>query len=117
MLYGTNKGTNMLKLTENGTPVEGKNGLYASAVFDKVKRQYIVKVGNSLDRQQTVSIQLKGLKKLTAARQTLLTAKLTDNNSLDHPDNVKPVTQDVTANGNSLSVTLPAKSFSVFIVE
>lgn len=117
MLYGTNKGTNMLKLTENGTPVEGKNGLYASAVLDKVKRQYIVKVGNSLDRQQTVSIQLKGLKKLTAARQTLLTAKLTDNNSLDHPDNVKPVTQDITANGNSLSVTLPAKSFSVFIVE
>ena len=117
MLYGTNKGTNVLKLTENGSAVKGDNGLYASAVLDKNKKQYIVKIGNSLAQPQTVSINLKGAKKLTSATQTLLTAKLTDTNDLQHPDNVKPVTKAVTLNGSNITVTLPAQSFSVFIAE
>jgi alpha-N-arabinofuranosidase len=83
MLYGTNKGTNVLKLTENGKAVEGDNGLYASAVLDKDKKQYIVKIGNSLAQPQTVSINLKGAKKAhLLLKQTLLTAKLTDTNEL-----------------------------------
>ena len=58
MLYGTHKGTNMLKVTENGANVEGSNGLYASAVYDKIKKQYIVKVGNSAANAQQVTINL-----------------------------------------------------------
>ena len=117
MLYGTNKGTNVLRLTENGGVVEGNNGLYASAVLDKNKKQYIVKIGNSLAQPQTISINLKGAKKITSATQTLLTAKPTDTNSLEHTDNVKPVTKDVTFNGSNITVTLPARSFSVIIAE
>lgn len=118
MLYGTNKGTNVLSLTENGNAVEGDNGLYASAVVDKTKKQYIVKVGNSLDTQQTVSINLKGIKKLTSAKQTLLTAKsISDENTIAEPDKIAPVTSDVTLNGSNVTITLPAKSFSVVTFE
>lgn len=118
MLYGTHKGTNVLSLTENGNVVEGNNGLYASAVVDKAKKQYIVKVGNSLDTPQTVSINLKGIKKATSAKQTLLKANtLSDENTLQNPDKVVPVTSNVTLNGSNVTVTLPAKSFSVIVVE
>lgn len=64
MLYSTNRGTNMLKLTENGNPVEGADGLYASAVWDKDSKSYIVKVANTSDKAQQVKINFKGAKGL-----------------------------------------------------
>lgn len=117
MLYGTYKGTNVLSLTEDGSAVEGKDGLYASAVYDKAKKQYIVKVGNSLDKEQAVSVTLKGAKKIATAKQTQLKANPADENSLQVPNKVVPQTSDLTLNGNAVSVTLPAKSFSVIVVE
>lgn len=118
MLYGTHMGTNVLKLTEDGNAVKGENGLYASSVYDKEKKQYIVKIGNSLDNSQSVSLTLKGAKKIASAKQTLLKANnLTDENTLAQPDKVKPVTSSVTLNGNSINVTLPAKSFAVYVFE
>ena len=118
MLYGTHKGTNMLKVTENGANVEGSNGLYASAVYDKIKKQYIVKVGNSAANAQQVTINLNGVKNVRKAQQTILkAAALTDENTIDHPDRIVPTTTDITATGNTITVSLPASSFSVFVFE
>ena len=118
MLYGTHKGTNMLKVTENGANVEGSNGLYASAVYDKIKKQYIVKVGNSAANSQQVTISLNGVKNVRKAQQTILkAAALTDENTIDHPDRIVPTTTDLTATGNTITVSLPASSFSVFVFE
>lgn len=118
MLYGTHKGTNMLKVTENGANVEGSNGLYASAVYDKIKKQYIVKVGNSAANAQQVTINLSGVKNVRKAQQTILkAAALTDENTIDHPDRIVPTTTDITATGNTFTVSLPASSFSVFVFE
>lgn len=118
MLYGTHKGTNMLKVTENGANVEGSNGLYASAVYDKIKKQYIVKVGNSAANAQQVTINLNRVKNVRKAQQTILkAAALTDENTIDHPDRIVPTTTDLTATGNTITVSLPASSFSVFVFE
>lgn len=118
MLYGTHKGTNMLKVTENGANVEGSNGLYASAVYDKIKKQYIVKVGNSAANAQQVTINLNGVKNVRKAQQTILkAAALTDENTIEHPDSIVPTTTDLTATGNTITVSLPASSFSVFVFE
>ena len=118
MLYGTHKGTNMLKVTENGANVEGSNGLFASAVYDKIKKQYIVKVGNSAANAQQVTINLNGVKNVRKAQQTILkAAALTDENTIDHPDRIVPTTTDLTATGNTITVSLPASSFSVFVFE
>ena len=118
MLYGTHKGTNMLKVTENGANVEESNGLYASAVYDKIKKQYIVKVGNSAANAQQVTINLNGVKNVRKAQQTILkAAALTDENTIDHPDRIVPTTTDITATGNTFTVSLPASSFSVFVFE
>ena len=58
-LYAQNKGTNVLPLTMNKKPVtgaEGQNGLFASAVYDKDKNELIVKVANTSDKTQPVSL-------------------------------------------------------------
>lgn len=65
-LYAQNKGTNVLPLTMNKetvTGAEGQNGLFASAVYDKDKNELIVKVANTSDKTQPVSLTFEGLKK------------------------------------------------------
>lgn len=47
----------------NVTGAEGQNGLFASAVYDKNKNELIVKVANTSDTAQPVSLKFEGLKK------------------------------------------------------
>ena len=115
MLYGTNRGTNVLSLTEQGAPVEGKDGLYASACYDKPTKDYIVKVGNSSDKVQQVTLTFNGIKALGDGTQTLFHADdVTVENTIDHPDAIVPATEPVKATGNTLTITLPAHSFAVY---
>jgi alpha-N-arabinofuranosidase len=115
MLYGTNKGTNMLSLTQNGKPVEGENGLYASAVYDKNTKQYIVKIANTGTAAQQITLNFKGAKSLGAGTVTTLHSdNMQATNGLDNPDNVVPQQSSVQANGNSATVSVGAKTFAVF---
>ena len=116
MLYGTNCGTNMLKLTESGKAVEGEGSLYASAVYDKNKKQYIVKIANAGDKEQEITLNFKGLKKLHAGKVTTLHS---DNpmatNSIENKFNVVPKTADIPATaGSSLTIKVPAQTFAVY---
>ena len=114
MLYSTNRGTNMLKLTENGNPVEGADGLYASAVWDKDSKSYIVKVANTSDKAQQVKINFKGAKALKAFNLTTLHSDDPHaTNTLECPDRVVPQQQTVSADSNVLTLTIPAKTFAV----
>lgn len=115
MLYSTNKGTHVLQLTEDGKPVEGHNSLYASAVYDKTKDGYIVKVANVSDRPQQLSISFQGAKKLGEfTALTLHSDDLKATNSLEHPMTVVPIESKVQAQGSVLTVTVPANSFVVY---
>lgn len=115
MLYGTNTGTNVLSLTEDGKPLTGQDGLYASAVYDKVTKQYIVKIVNTGDNAQQISLNFKGAKKLSEGIVTTLHADdMKATNSLDNPKNVVPQQSSVQANGDNVTVTVPAKTFAVY---
>jgi alpha-N-arabinofuranosidase len=115
MLYGTNRGTNMLSLTENGAPVEGNDGLYASAVYDKATKGYIVKIANTSDVAKDVKLTFNGVKALKDGKViTLHVDNMQATNTLDRPENVVPQTADVKAQGNVLSVSVPAKTFAVY---
>jgi alpha-L-arabinofuranosidase len=115
MLYGTNKGTNVLSLTENGKPVAGTDGLYATACFDKTAKSYIVKVANTADKAQQLVLTFNGLKTLKAGHATTLQSDdAKAENSLSNKYVIKPLTTDVTAEGNVLRVTIPAKAFVVY---
>lgn len=115
MLYATNKGTNMLSLTENGQPVKGEDGLYASAVYDKNTKKYIVKIVNAVDKSQTVTLNFKGAKVLGTGTVTSLHADdMKATNTLDNPTNVVPKSDVVAVSGKDITVVVPAKSFEVY---
>ncbi|MBP7373594.1 MAG: carbohydrate binding domain-containing protein [Prevotella sp.] len=115
MLYGTNRGTNVLSLLENGKPVEGADGLYASAVYDKDSKNYIIKVVNTGDAEKDINITLTGIKKLGSGQ--LITLHSNDplaTNTLSEKENVVPQTTNVEAKGNTISTKIPAKTFAVY---
>uniref|UniRef100_UPI004025385F alpha-L-arabinofuranosidase C-terminal domain-containing protein n=1 Tax=Segatella hominis TaxID=2518605 RepID=UPI004025385F len=114
-LYGLNKGTHVLSLTENGKTVKGENGLYATACFDKHTKSYIVKIANTSNEEKEITVTFNGLKKLNAGKVTVLHADdIQAENKIDHKNAVVPVTSDAQANGNVLNVKMKANSFAVY---
>ncbi len=114
-LYGLNKGTHVLSLTENGKTVKGENGLYATACFDKHTKSYIVKIANTSNEEKEITVTFNGLKKLKAGKVTVLHADdIQAENKIDNKNVVVPVVSDAQANGNVLNVKMKANSFVVY---
>ena len=113
MLYSVYKGTNVLRLTEDGQPVEGKDGLYASAVFDKGTQKRYVKVANVLGNDQQVEITCKGMKNVGTVECVSLTGEKNAQNLVGKPEAIKPIKATVAASGNKIAITIPARSFVV----
>lgn len=124
-MYASNKGTNVLPLTMNGKAVagqEGQDGLFASAVVDKQKGEVIVKVANTSDKTQEVTLNLNGLKGSRSASLTTLQCDNMDaENTLDNPNKIRPVETTATCeskkNATVLSDKLPAKSFRMYKIK
>lgn len=119
-MFATNKGTNVLPLTMDGkslTGAEGQNGLFASATLDKDANQIVVKVANTSKEDQTLNINITGLKKgkvLDGGKVLTLHADLEAENTLDNPDIVKPVESTVEAAGREFTATVGPSTFAVY---
>lgn len=124
-MYAQNKGTNVLRLTMNGKPVagqDGQDGLFASAVLDKNDGSVVVKVVNTSDWAQHVTLNLKGMTRPAMALTTTLTCTDMDaENTLDNPNLIVPEQSNMqvgaASKGNAASMlqdTLPAKTFRVY---
>lgn len=124
-MYACNKGTNVLPLTMNGKSVAGQedqDGLFASAVVDKKKGEIIVKVANTSDKTQDVTLNLNGLKGSRSATATTLQSDNMDaENTLDNPNLIRPVETTATCvskkNMTVLNDKLPAKSFRMYKIK
>ncbi|MBR1410523.1 MAG: carbohydrate binding domain-containing protein [Prevotella sp.] len=124
-LYAMNKGSHVLSLTMDKKPVAGQpgqDGLFASAVFEQSTGEVIVKVVNTSETTQPISVQLLGLKGArTAQTITLCHNGMDDENTLDNPEKITPKsgTCEVEA-GKSASVltdNLPARSFRIYKIK
>lgn len=120
-LYAQNKGTNVLPLTMNKKPVtgaEGQNGLFASAVYDKDKREMIVKIANTSGSAQPITLTFEGLKKqevLSGGRCIKLHSPEADQeNTLEQPFAITPQETPVTIEGNLFTTTLEPNTFAVY---
>ena len=124
-LYAMNKGSHVLSLTMNKKPVAGQpgqDGLFASAVFEQSTGEIIVKVVNTSDKVQPVSIQLQGIKGAATAKTiTLCHTGMDDENTLDNPEKIIPQSGicDVDAGNGASLITddMPAKSFRIYKVK
>ena len=120
-LYSHNKGTNVVPLTMDKKPVggqEGQDGLFASAVWDNDTKEYIVKVINTSDKAQPISLDFKGLKKknkLTNGKCiTFHSDNLDADNTVDNPNVVLPKESSVNIEGNVFNAEIGAKTFAIY---
>lgn len=120
-LFAHNMGTNVLPLTMDKkavTGAEGQNGLFASAVFDKNKNEYIVKVANTSDKAQSLTLNFQGLKKQDVLADgkciKLNSLDLDKDNTIEQPLAVTPQESPVSMEGNTFSTELEAKTFAVY---
>ncbi len=114
-LFANNKGTHALSILSGTEKMNGKNGLYASAVWDKNTKEIIVKVVNASDKAQTTDIQLSTGKKVSSNGGLLIlkSENLDGVNSLDNPTQISPQEQPIKLKGKNATISLPAHSMSV----
>lgn len=120
-LYSHNKGTNVIPLTMDKKPVggqEGQDGLFASAVWDNNTKEYIVKVINTSDKAQDITLNFAGLKKknkLTNGKCiTFHSDNLDADNTVDNPNVVLPKESKVSIEGTVFNTEVGAKTFAIY---
>ena len=124
-MYATNCGTHSLPVLMNGEIVAGQNTpLYASAVRDEARRQYIVKVVNLAHEAQEITLQFKGLsRKETLDSPVTCTVLHSDDpyaeNTIEAPQTIVPVASTLDPSlwhKNTLTTTIDPRTFVVYTV-
>lgn len=121
-MYATNAGTHVLQLTMDKKPVanqEGQNGLFASAAFDQLTGDIIIKIGNTSRTEQQVLLNLANLKgDHEATTLTLNHSGMDDENSIQQPELITPQRGTAKVVGGKKSATLtdklPPMSFRIY---
>ena len=117
-MYSTTKGTNVVSLLMNGKPVAGnsdQDGLFASANFDSKAGCYNVKIVNTGNKAQSVTLNLKGLKgEHTGKLITFHADDMDGENTLTDPNKYEPKTQNITVSAPTYSLSIPAKTFAIY---
>lgn len=120
-LYGRNVGTNVLKLTWDKQPIAGKDGLYASAVYDKTDKVYIVKVANTSKTAKDIQIKLVDVKNASSLSMGECLEMQSDNidavNTVESPNNIAPKATTAKLEGNILKLNAKAESFGVYKIK
>jgi alpha-L-arabinofuranosidase len=124
-LYATNKGTHVLQLTMDKRPVanlEGQNGLFASACYDKDTNEVIIKVANTSNTMQPIRLNLKGLTGATTAQTiTLSHTGMDDENSILRPELITPKAGSIDVVSDKKQTTindqLPTMSFRIYRIK
>ena len=119
-LYAKNKGTNVLSMTMNKKPVSGQNGqdgLFASSVWDRNTKEYIVKIANTSDSEQPVTVTFAGWKPKSEVIVQCITLHSDDmdaENTLDNPNKIVPQQSQISLISNVLDVKISPKTFVVY---
>ena len=101
-MYSTHRGTDLLSISfEDGKAVTGQNGLYSSAAKDTDSDELYIKLVNTSDKLQQVSIELKNTKAADKADVIKLSSgNLSDVNSFDNPRKIYPTESQIKIGNN-----------------
>jgi len=118
-LFSTNKGTNVLNMLQDNKPLTGQQGLYATAALDKKSDEIILKLVNTTGNVQNNSIVLQTSKKIMpGARLTVLKNESLDGmNTIENPEAIKPVSQEIALKGKKVELSVVPYSFSVIRIK
>lgn len=114
-LFSTNKGTDLLSVSENNEAVKGKDSIYASAVMDKKSGDVILKLVNASSNFVAIETSINGAKpsKKEALAQVLSSNDKYVVNSFDTPQAIAPTTETATIKNNLVSLSLKPMSLTV----
>lgn len=117
-LFAINAGTQLLKITEDGQPIIGQTGLYATATIDEKAKELVFKIVNASAFEQSFSVNVSG-KKAIGTKGTLTVLANNDKNavnSFDSPKNIYPIQKEVSFTGKGISMSVVPKSMNVLRV-
>lgn len=114
-LFANNRGTHILSALSEGKALAGKNKLYATAALDKKSNEIILKVVNTASSSQTLETTLEGVNKVAPqAKMTILKHQdVKTYNTLENPDEIKPIEQEIKLKGKKFALELAPYSLSV----
>lgn len=116
-LFSNNKGTDLIKISENGNAVKGQNQLFASAVLDSKKGETIIKIVNIDSQDKSVEINPKNIKLGSKLTKTALTASQLSAENNFQTENIKPFEENSVIKKGKFSVQIPANSFVVLKIK
>jgi alpha-L-arabinofuranosidase len=118
-IYGSNKGTRVLKTLAGKEALTGQNGLYASSVIDDVKKEIILKIANTSTEKKDIRYLLTGLK--NAERNVTYTVLKSNDpdmeNTLINPQAVIPSTSNFKISSNELKLVLEPMTFNMYVIK
>ena len=114
-LFSTNKGTDVVSITLDDQNIIGQNGLFASSVIDKTKKELIIKIANNTKESQSIIFDLEGKTKLKTKGtiEELASEQLSQLNSFENPLAVSPKAVAISIKDKKLSTSLKPYSFNV----
>ncbi len=116
-LFSNNKGTDLIKITENGKVLTGQNNLYASAVKDSKSGETIIKIVNSNAKQNSVEISPKNIKLGSQLTKIVLTSSgLSDENNFQS-ETIIPKEETQTIKKGKISAEIPANSLVILKIK
>lgn len=116
-LFSNNKGTDLIKIYENGNAVKGQNQLFASAVKDGKNKEVIVKIVNTDSQEKSIEINAKNIKLGSKLTKTTLTASQLSSENNFEKESIKPFEENSVIKKGKFSVEIPANSFVVLKIK
>ncbi|UOB16497.1 alpha-L-arabinofuranosidase C-terminal domain-containing protein [Abyssalbus ytuae] len=113
-LFSTNKGTHLITVTENGTPLTGQQNLYASAVKDIAKKEIILKLVNTSAGSQRILLDIKDNKMVKKAEIIVLkNDNLSAENSFSTPAKISPEVKKIKLKKGNTQITVEGYSLTI----
>ena len=109
-LFSNNKGTDLLKITENGKAVTGQNKLYSSAVFDEKSKEIIIKIVNADTQPKEVNLNTKNLRFDDKMIKIILSADTLDTENSFTSEPIQPKEKSESIKRGKISTEIPSKS-------
>ena len=93
--------------------------MYASSVIDKNKGEIILKIANTSAKSKSLNCFVEGAKsgEFTAVSTVFHQDKITDENTIENPNLVIPVTESKKISLPKFGINLKPKSFNLIVVQ
>jgi len=114
-MFSLHRGTDLLRVLQEGKPLTGQNGIYASAVWDSATHEVVVKVVNAAEQAQTCRLTLNTDREILPEGELIVLQSKDKEavNSIAQPQLVAPESTPLALNGKELEVKLTPQSLTV----